>query len=394
MRRKCLLFIITILLISCKNEGKPQKNNLRYILEVNTRSVITRLAGENEEDIFFKKALNDADSLKKINLDSRYSEDFFKVINSSNKISLQKIFINKKNEASLKSGASREEIISFIEKEISKTIIHNVSVIKRRISSSPDNTAIVERLNSTDEIKVELDAQQDHNTITKILFYEKVKFLFVQDYEMLIDPFNEADQYLAKKNPVRENDSEGNPVVPARSPLKALLDQKHSYGFYYSLSDTGRISKLIQMPDVKNFFQPKISFVWMVNHYKNKEQIAELVPIVLPITYNELEGNSITEAHYRKGDFGPEIEFSMDSFGTMQWKRMTKFASESKPQKRIALIIGDQCITAPVVQTEIPNGKSVISGGFTVEETEKLVAILNAGTYGAPMLVISVDIIK
>lgn len=57
--------------------------------------------------------------------------------------------------------------------------------------------------------------------------------------------------------------------------------------------------------------------------------------------------------------------------------------------KLVAIYIDGVAISAPVVQSEIPDGKAVISGGFSIQEAKDLANSLNAGALPVPITLVS-----
>jgi preprotein translocase subunit SecD len=67
------------------------------------------------------------------------------------------------------------------------------------------------------------------------------------------------------------------------------------------------------------------------------------------------------------------------------------FAQATKKyfHQKIAILLDDAIITAPVVQAEIPDGKAVINGNFDIKSAKALAAQLNAGALPLPLKIIS-----
>jgi SecD/SecF fusion protein len=74
----------------------------------------------------------------------------------------------------------------------------------------------------------------------------------------------------------------------------------------------------------------------------------------------------------------------MNQEGTSAWRRITAAASTANPKECVAVVLDDQVFSAPTVQSEIPNGSSVITGGFDQAEATDLSNILKAGKLPAP----------
>jgi len=61
--------------------------------------------------------------------------------------------------------------------------------------------------------------------------------------------------------------------------------------------------------------------------------------------------------------------------------------------RSIAIVLDNLVYSYPVVQSEIPNGRSQISGNFTVEEAQDLATVLNAGKLPAPARIIEENVV-
>jgi SecD/SecF fusion protein len=66
---------------------------------------------------------------------------------------------------------------------------------------------------------------------------------------------------------------------------------------------------------------------------------------------------------------------AMDGQGTTEWKNLTK----QNVGHSIAIVLDNLVYSSPNVQNEIPNGRSVINGGFTDEEALDLSNVLKSG---------------
>lgn len=98
-----------------------------------------------------------------------------------------------------------------------------------------------------------------------------------------------------------------------------------------------------------------------------------------------LAGDVITDARpTRQDDLNLAVSMQMNQEGTSVWRRITKEASSSNPKECIAVVLDDQVYSAPTVQGEIPNGSSVITGNYELDEATDLANILKAGKLPAP----------
>jgi SecD/SecF fusion protein len=99
-----------------------------------------------------------------------------------------------------------------------------------------------------------------------------------------------------------------------------------------------------------------------------------------------LAGDVITDARpTRESDLSIAVSMQMNQEGTSVWRRITKEASSATPQECIAVVLDNQVYSAPTVNGEIPNGSSVITGNYEIEEATDLANILKAGKLPAPV---------
>jgi len=157
------------------------------------------------------------------------------------------------------------------------------------------------------------------------------------------------------------------------------------------IKDTARVNHMLRM--VKNLFPRDLKLAWTVKPRTEEKDILELV--ALKITSRDgspaLGGDVITNARQDYDQNGRvEVSMSMSSEGARIWKRLTG----ENIGKQIAIVLDGYIYSYPNVNSEIPNGMSVISGGnMTVEEALDLANILKAGKLPAPARIVSEEIV-
>ncbi|MBC8525221.1 MAG: protein translocase subunit SecD, partial [Chlorobium phaeobacteroides] len=80
----------------------------------------------------------------------------------------------------------------------------------------------------------------------------------------------------------------------------------------------------------------------------------------------------------------PEVTMKMNSDGTAKWARITG----ANIGRRIAIVLDGAVYSAPVVESKIPGGSSVINGIDGIEEAQDLEIVLKAGALPAPVRII------
>lgn len=81
----------------------------------------------------------------------------------------------------------------------------------------------------------------------------------------------------------------------------------------------------------------------------------------------------------------PQVSLKFDDEGTKLFAEITK----KNLEKRVAIYLDGEIISAPTVQSEITTGEAIITGNFTVDEAKKLVQRLNEGALPVPITLVS-----
>ncbi len=80
----------------------------------------------------------------------------------------------------------------------------------------------------------------------------------------------------------------------------------------------------------------------------------------------------------------PQVQVDFNETGTEKFRQLT----EQYVGQQIAIVLDGVPVSAPVVQTVIPDGTAIISGGFTLEEAKELTIQLNAGALPVPVTLV------
>ena len=78
------------------------------------------------------------------------------------------------------------------------------------------------------------------------------------------------------------------------------------------------------------------------------------------------------------------VSISLDRAGAKKFARVT----QNNVGKRLAIILDNKIISAPVIQEAILGGNSVISGNFTFQSATDLALLLRSGALPAPLTII------
>jgi SecD/SecF fusion protein len=139
---------------------------------------------------------------------------------------------------------------------------------------------------------------------------------------------------------------------------------------------------------VKSIFPRDLKLSWTVKPEINRPDILELIG--LKVTSRDgssaLGGDVIIDARQDYNQNGGVIvSLDMNGEGAKIWKRVTG----DNIGRQIAIVLDDYVYSHPVVQGEIPNGNTQISGGtMDINEAKDLSNILKAGKLPAPARIV------
>ena len=156
---------------------------------------------------------------------------------------------------------------------------------------------------------------------------------------------------------------------------------------------------LIELPGIKNPKRikeiigttAKLTFRFIADNDAKKQSYEKLQSKNNLETYNVqkklvLSGEHLTDAQpgFDNLNNSSVVNFKLDGFGAKKFA----YATKNNIGKRLAIIIDDKVVSAPVVRDAITTGNGQISGSFSVEEANNLSIILRSGALPAPMSII------
>ncbi len=229
------------------------------------------------------------------------------------------------------------------------------------------------------------------------------------DDELSLD--NSEDSTVANEDLVVEDDNatDENKMNEAKGLFNYLVPNfRESNGKYYpgngptlgyaAIRDTARVNALLNLPEVKALFPRDVRFYWEFKPpkymQKNGVQANVLELYLIRVTSRDgeppLDGEVITDASRQYSQKGRvEVDMGMNVDGARIWKNLTK----ENIGKSIAIVLDGYVYSAPTVQSEIPNGRSQITGDFTPEEGADLANVLKSGKLPVPARIIEEAIV-
>ena len=386
-------------------------------MEVSPVEILRALSGKSN-DPNFEKALENASKLQATStkpFNEIFFEEFAKVAPNQR---LATIFANSINRDKLNSGSSDAQVKTVVNSEIDGAVDRVYKIIQARIDKFGVANPNIQRLPGTNRIQVELPDVDNPERARKLLAgAAKLEFVEVAEINEWGQGLNALGEYLAAESKANKatvatatastDTTKGGLASQLSAPKAAKKDtakadttagaaltklflpldnQGRNWGVMRK--DTARVNELFRRPEVKMMFPSNLTFVWYAKGIPSTtgDEIIQLEAIKK--TENQpapLEGDVIVDA---TNDYDqnqrPEVTMVMNGTGARIWKNLTA----ASIGKRVAIVLDNYVYSAPVINGEIPNGRSSISGSFTVEEAKDLANVLKAGKLPAPTRIV------
>ncbi|UZJ37641.1 protein translocase subunit SecD [Prosthecochloris sp. SCSIO W1103] len=284
---------------------------------------------------------------------------------------------------------SDEEIIGKLRKEAEDAVVRAKEIIRNRVDQYGVAEPVIQSQGAR-RIIVALPGVSDEERVRKLLKgTAKLEFKLVRDNESMLEAFERINKYLAKNEngnaSLGKSDNESDQVAKISNPLYeniVLMQNGRAYAPEYSRE---YLTGLFQREDIQKLL-PKDSEIRLSARSIEGRDGETFYDLFLLKKTPELTGGVITEA---KATFGasalqPEVTMRMNSDGTAKWARITG----ANIGRQIAIVLDGAVYSAPVVESKIPGGSSVINGIDSIEEAQDLEIVLKAGALPAPVRII------
>lgn len=415
------------------NLGLDLQGGMHVTLEVSPIEIVKGLAGDSKNPAF-QKSLQEART-ETLNSQAAFVPTFYEAWQrNSNGEKLSYIFANAANRGRISLQSTDNEVLDIINTEVESAIGRSFQILRTRIDRFGTSQPSIQRLPGTGRIQIELPGVDNPERVRKLL-QGVAQLEFWEVYEMndifntlsainqlLVDEQKAAQpqlpasveetgtdtadassddlaSLLSDSSVAADSDdlaaqlesdtSDLSNLTNNQSPLFSLM--KSGYGLMYDVKDTARINRILERSDVRSLIPSTMKFLWAVKPadlgaLSSDEKLLELYAVKTtrggkaPLT-----GEVITDARQDLDQSArPAVSMQMNATGAKAWRKLT---SENINQ-RIAIVLDDYVYSAPVVQGEIPNGSSSITGNFTLDEAKDLANVLKAGTLPAPTTIV------
>jgi SecD/SecF fusion protein len=331
-------------------------------------------------------------------------------------------------------NSTNNQVLSVIRKETDAAIDNSFQILRTRIDRFGVAQPNIQQLQTKGRILVELPGIKDANRVRKLL-QGTANLEFWETYEN-----NEVYPYLLEANKRLREVKAVQTVAPVAAPVAAATDstkansliseikkqEKDSLaagsaediaknfplfsvlnpntsrdgqiargpvvGFAH-IKDSSTVNQYLKMQQIKSVFPRTMIFRWSAKPMSADGNFYQLIAIKVSSRDGRapLDGGAVTEA---RQDFGQNkassvVDMTMNAEGAKVWQRMTR----ENVGKSVAVVLDDYVQSFPTVQGEIPNGRTEISGQFTIDEAKDLANMLKSGKMPAPARIAQEEIV-
>ncbi len=374
--------------------------------------------------------------------------------NSSLKLSDPQLFGTKEMNETLGFGAEDDKVKKELASKIDAAVKNVYTVLRARIDQFGVVQPNIQRLDNAGRILVELPGVKDPDRVKKLLqstaklefwnLYQGTEFLnfmslaneklrtIVENPNKVSDSIKAAkeesetivDDVLSEITSIPEEgdstavDSLGLAVSDSTAtddstnvedrfdPLLSIMGLNYDYQAqktipgpiigYARAKDIKTINEYLSHPRVRSLLTGTYRYTRFI--WSSKPNANDFYMLFAAVGNRsgepQLGGNVVTDA---KQDFNQNnqayVSMSMNAQGAKKWAAMTKAASEKDPKGHVAVVLDSLVYSYPVVNGEIPNGRTSIEGDFTIQEAKDLANILKAGSLPVPAKIIQADVV-
>jgi len=380
--------------------GLDLQGGMHVTLEVSPVALIQGLAGGSQDPALLA-ALAQAQQAQQTHPQASFTTLFYQAYQAQRPGSpLCDLFATAANRTRIGYGASDKEVLQIIEQEIDHAIDRSFEIIRTRIDRFGTSQPNIQRLQGTGRIQIELPGVSNPARVRNLLQgVAQLRFWEVYETSELSEALRAVDRLLATTPKASTATPKATaPAHNAESPDEApssLLFRllKGHQGLTYAVEDVDKINSMLARQDVQTLLPNDLRWLWDVKPQRQPDgtEVVSLYAIKQRRGGQAaLEGDVVTDARQVFDERGqPAVSMQMNTSGARAWRRVTA----NNLDRRIAIALDEHVYSAPVVNTEIPNGNSQITGNFTLEEAKDLANILKAGSLPAPVKIVEEAII-
>ncbi len=402
------------------NLGLDLKGGINVILEVSEKDIIIDLANYSQNPVFLA-ALKATDEQMK-NSQESYRDLFFQNFqlekqkaNSSINLASSQIFGNAKMGGIISTNTSDADVQKEVSSKIKSAVSDAKRIIEQRIDKFGVAQPVVQQIENTGRIIVELPGVQDTERVKKLLqSTAKLEFWkldynttgFFQNMELLHrnkisskTPKQEVKDTITTKNDSAkvsslEEKAHTTEEINASEAIKPLFVEIRAGQALANVVDTATVNQYLKSSEARQALTGRSRynrFVWDAKPLQSNPNHIYLYALEGNRQGKAtLSGDVVQTASNNRSQFGQvSVDLQMTTPGAKEWAKVTK----ANIGNQLAIVLDNQVYSAPVIRGEMNTGTASITGQFSDAEAKDLADILNAGKLPASAKIIQAEVV-
>ena len=376
-------------------QGLDLKGGIYIVLEVDLPQLVNNLA--NNKDKKFDIFINDLKDGYTNN-----SVDFFELFDSKatdQDLKLPRYFITY--------GKTKNQIIEQLKFQADDSINRIIEIIQNRVDQFGVSEPTIQK-QGNDRVIIELAGIQDSERARGLLQSTALlELMIVKDVESTNTIIRQIDNLSYSNNQIgirsqNEDATNAGDLFSSDNEVSDLQFSSLLIGIGSDLAidkeNLEQFNNILSQENIKQLLEATGSNFLFSNSsrtFLNDFGEEEEVYIVYHLVNNaELTGGVIENAQVRLSQSGvtagqPLVQMEMNSAGSREWARITG----ANIKKRIAIVLDKKVHMAPVINSQIFGGSTVIEGLDSIEEAEDIAIVLRAGALPVPVTIIDQKIV-
>jgi preprotein translocase subunit SecD len=366
-------------------QGLDLKGGIYIVLEVDLPQLVNNLASNKDKkfEIFLDELSNQY---------SNNTGDFFTLFEQNamnHDLKLPRYFINY--------GKTKDQITEQLKLEAEDSINRIIEIIQNRVDQFGVSEPTIQKQGS-DRVIVELAGIQDSERARSLLQSTALlELMIVKNVESTNTIIRQIDNLANTANNTKEKKTDVENLFSSDTGANDLQFSSLLIGVGNDIgveeNNIEKLNTLLKQEGIKQLldatngqFLLSNSAKTFINDFGDEEEIY----IIYHLNKNaELTGGVIEDAQVRIAQSGvtagqPIVQMEMSSAGSREWARITG----ANIQKRIAIVLDKKVHMAPVINSQIFGGSTVIEGLDSVNEAEDIAIVLRAGALPVPVTIV------
>ena len=366
-------------------QGLDLKGGIYIVLEVDLPQLVNNLASNKDKkfEIFLDELSNQY---------SNNTGDFFTLFEQNamnHDLKLPRYFINY--------GKTKDQITEQLKLEADDAINRIIEIIQNRVDQFGVSEPTIQK-QGNDRVIVELAGIQDSERARSLLQSTALlELIIVKNVESTNTIIRQIDNLANTTNNTEEKKTDVENLFSSDTGANDLQFSSLLIGVGNDIgveeNNIEKLNTLLKQEGIKQLldatngqFLLSNSAKTFINDFGDEEEIY----IIYHLNKNaELTGGVIEDAQVRIAQSGvtagqPIVQMEMSSAGSREWARITG----ANIQKRIAIVLDKKVHMAPVINSQIFGGSTVIEGLESVNEAEDIAIVLRAGALPVPVTIV------